>query len=894
MCALTTFLAVFLILPLNWTSPSDPCDPSTTAHCLDLTDYEKTTLAHIRKLINDDDQHIRFRLYFIVLCAWVVNFYTMYLVGIEWRENVCLRRVFYLEADHHGNRKIELEETIGSMTSDDFDEESGAANGNDESQILDRAFNRDPWIPHPEQRDTVPNIELYSVLVHNLPSLPSEVMDSDNQDDIVRFSRRQSMDWQLCVATTFFDHIVPNQPGFSSSVAAVTILPTAPELARAWRKWYVAASALRRLRFIRKLIKNRRHYDIETSSEDDDNISAEISDVSKTSWSDGPHSPSGPTTNAYTNQTNTTAPHFPSRNDDEIGRYYQEVFGAMDDAEVEHQFFKALDYGPEQTAMYIRELAQGAAACCPHGCGEGRLLHADFQELLELEKEVVEAVHQANLVLLDAQKRAAEVNEECKFSDDAELINFEEGKVNNHAPFMHDQARQSSEIEMQQTHMRNLSSGSYGHFRKDSSMSGMENIGQLLPETLAVESNLLVKYNMKIDTGEIDNNNHSEKNGQKMKIETESSRSTPSMHQNIESSKPPLSMYQNNVTPSQPLPPRNISFLKDDRATPKPPPAPTNRHLNQRMSDQSMSNSVHSHHSQPASGTMTRSEMMSTIKESSASVSFPRLPVTQPLSSQQTNRFKSVNMATMSTMRSTKKVAPTVTLNAGGKFVLRQFDNTFEDDVLEESVSSANSPSVKSYNNTLSVFDDSSETSIRSLFPITTQGQSRRRLNSSASQGIVGPPSEQWLQYEKMRETEEKSYGPSPRKNSDDTDNGKDKHPLEKPFSGVWSLFSSYLQGVYSIIFNFVRDLFGFKTVVNNLARENTVAVVTFTSRQAAVAARHCLADGRGAQRWVADDSLPVPPLADAASCDLKTCRGCCRPVTASINKKQKMVRKYT
>lgn len=58
--------------------------------------------------------------------------------------------------------------------------------------------------------------------------------------------------------------------------------------------------------------------------------------------------------------------------------------------------------------------------------------------------------------------------------------------------------------------------------------------------------------------------------------------------------------------------------------------------------------------------------------------------------------------------------------------------------------------------------------------------------------------------------------------------------------------------------------------------------------------ARHCLADGRGANRWTPTEDIPVPPLADAAAGDLKTCRGCCRPVTMTVNSNQQFVRKYS
>ena len=66
------------------------------------------------------------------------------------------------------------------------------------------------------------------------------------------------------------------------------------------------------------------------------------------------------------------------------------------------------------------------------------------------------------------------------------------------------------------------------------------------------------------------------------------------------------------------------------------------------------------------------------------------------------------------------------------------------------------------------------------------------------------------------------------------------------------------------------------KKVVNILAHP-TFAVVTLTSRQAAVAARQCLADGGGLDRWIEIEELPVAPLADAPPCDIMDCRSCCK-----------------
>jgi hypothetical protein len=71
-------------------------------------------------------------------------------------------------------------------------------------------------------------------------------------------------------------------------------------------------------------------------------------------------------------------------------------------------------------------------------------------------------------------------------------------------------------------------------------------------------------------------------------------------------------------------------------------------------------------------------------------------------------------------------------------------------------------------------------------------------------------------------------------------------------------------------------------------------AVVTFTSRQAAIAARQSLADGGAINTWRQVDDIPIAPLADAPPRNIFFCRGCCRPVTLTINYKEKKFRRYT
>jgi hypothetical protein len=80
--------------------------------------------------------------------------------------------------------------------------------------------------------------------------------------------------------------------------------------------------------------------------------------------------------------------------------------------------------------------------------------------------------------------------------------------------------------------------------------------------------------------------------------------------------------------------------------------------------------------------------------------------------------------------------------------------------------------------------------------------------------------------------------------------------------------------------------------IVSNVIGKSTYAVVTFTSRQAAIAARQCLADSSGGvNRWIEIEDIPVPPLADAPAWNIWACRGVCRPVTFTINDHEKRLR---
>ena len=72
-------------------------------------------------------------------------------------------------------------------------------------------------------------------------------------------------------------------------------------------------------------------------------------------------------------------------------------------ADIDYHIFRSLNYGPEQQAVYSREMAQGAAACCPNGCCEGRVRRQPIDRLLQMEEETVQRLENAQYELKCAQ-----------------------------------------------------------------------------------------------------------------------------------------------------------------------------------------------------------------------------------------------------------------------------------------------------------------------------------------------------------------------------------------------------------------------------------------------------------------------------------------------------------
>lgn len=245
-----TLFGVGVILPLNYTAQCFTEEEKALYDCTEignytLTNFEQTTIHNIPVLIPvysdvegdvdnsvwaaifgfsgkifDRERSILLgRLYATVAFSWLLIWYTIRLMKKEWVDALAMRRVYYLEGTHWENRVAELNET--SLNVEDSDEDEVGEEERPGALARRRRINkrrkgrkkkteeaprREAFLPHPEQRETVPNIELYSVLVGNIPSLPSEVADSEDLQSMGLAKHAMgSIDWQLAVTvSTFF------------------------------------------------------------------------------------------------------------------------------------------------------------------------------------------------------------------------------------------------------------------------------------------------------------------------------------------------------------------------------------------------------------------------------------------------------------------------------------------------------------------------------------------------------------------------------------------------------------------------------------------------------------------------------------------------------------------
>jgi len=385
-CVVQTILAMLILFPLNWTSwcynnrpePGEEdndwgsicgmgsSDNNSTSDYYNMTDYVRTTISNIPSLsgvkdqVNQDvlSEEEPWRLYLVAIVTWITSYYTIRLIRHEWVTMIAMRRSYYLEAQHHDEYKDDLR----SVKRLDLDRVRRRNAGhrediqNSNGVLADGESRRDAWIPDPGEACTVPNIELYSLLVKNIPDNPEDVLSAAD----IESGLYESVDWQLELIRSFFHQCIPAQPGYSSSVAAITVLPEPTKIAEAWRKWYKAKAALRRLAYVRAVIADK--FSVDNTVKYQYGSYVDMIDVDQ---------------------------------DHETLTAFESVQG------------QSLTFGPSQNSIYQREVAQGASNCCPYGCCQERLHFLEVEDLQEIEQKLLTVAAESSLGLRRAQTRAA-------------------------------------------------------------------------------------------------------------------------------------------------------------------------------------------------------------------------------------------------------------------------------------------------------------------------------------------------------------------------------------------------------------------------------------------------------------------------------------------------------
>ncbi|KAL7557538.1 hypothetical protein ACA910_019251 [Epithemia clementina (nom. ined.)] len=846
---------------------------------------------------------------------------------------------------------------------------------------------RDPWIPHPEQRDTVSNIQLYSVLVGGLPSLPDFTNDSatvgnqttsgaeSNIHNKPKTNDNRMIDWQLALTAAFFDHCVPNQPGFSSSVAAVTLLPSSKAIAAAWSKWYKAAAQLRRLKFIRAQIAKRLHYFYYNFDDEDDDDADEDKDCSSngvdqdeynstgenskksqqrrrrgSNLTDGAsHSLGGVSANGYTLDDNNSLPRPIYQSSDQNQAYFRQVtggneFGAFlpaalaiperppdDDygnnqnncdgdyvtnsgdhnslcnhsqdnnknnrEETEEQMLQALldnQFGPEQTAIYSREVAQSAAACCPNGCWEGAVLHATIDELLELEREAAANVHRANVELYKARQQALyrqqDLHSTLPFQalDPNMAVDADPNNGGNNDGGRGQSRRasttstgvpatiQTSPKPSSSQAQQNPGAFDTNDLVRNNSMLSLPDILDVHPETWKAEVMVGDSSSLMMDHSASTNNSRSASSHRHHQQKTMTDHEQQAQLRNfLEKSQP---SFGDDSSGKRMMRPPIVSRVKSAPMTRDRLPSDLTLEgelLFQKTAQQQRRESLQHGYTQRRMGSFPLPQTQAhwlpcndrsfgMIEESSSSTSLGR----KKMDKQQEKREKNNRSSTPTykedfDLQQTKRSGSSSTTDSAS---IEEKDEQQLDNVESglESISTHDA-TMESNNNkivTVEEVEPSKWEKVQSIVASTRKAMyfsrlSRRMLNSQNARSILPTHHE--------------------------------------AISGIWRWpsFHDLLISAQSRA-KAATQYITKQTEVMDLSRESSYAVVTFTSRQAALAARHCLADARGGtERWKTDEELPIPPLADAAAWDLCVCRNCCRPVAITIDSRQKNWRHY-
>lgn len=962
---LAAILYVLIVLPVYQTAQC-----SVVGGDLDLpkciqqnfTAYQRLTIENVAYDLLEEDESItdfyRFftgkflaRLYTVVVVSWIISGYTCVLLEREWRDILAMRRVYYLEADHWSDRNAELQETLLREERETLD---GSMNREKEAE-KNYAKTRDPWIHHPEQPDTVPNVELYSVLVGGLPGLPTEA--SLLEDVKAVFSRKQSIDWQLAVTSAFFDHCVPNQPGFSSSVAAVTILPAANQITEAWKHWHKTAARVRKLRFVRREIAKRKKAEERRSQTDvpygDDTLDQQsVPQSSRSLYGKlkGKHKSAdsfdeqsvppqsnrsmyGKLKRNYTKKDKKEKKEKKKekkRNkkkkknskmrpsvyieSDEKTKYFSEVLGNTDDLDVEKNLLHALKLGPEQTAVYSREFAQGAASLAPYGWNEAKVRRASLSELLVMEKIALNAVQEASNALREAQEKIAKDDIDDEVCDDKHLTDLMVSATT--------AGRNASSTQGDQEYVETENRKSWlDFFTKTSTSNAVErkNNGSISNGGSNTNRRSLIQ-NLEVIAPPPDRSNTgSSRNERRIQGEEQTRTSLVSLddlgleaglflEQKILSSGHAQHMPRHALKRSKSLDDASLFDVEEE---------------SDELSLESTEDDIVFHRRAPVRRSKSNDDVdiMQRQLRAKSSLDYDKLGYELP-GAISNSRTKSImeKIAIQNERRNQirDRLSSISKSNDDGKITVQRKPSFSDIETIEvtnvESKNSwaSNGGTVQHAGRSrIHSIDESSNTSSK-MFGSDTHSI-RGAPQSMKNFSMAGEDANFTLDFEekaglRKRQTATKLRRPSITANekwtkviqiANESSSRRNKNEKSESIeSGSYSLFTFHsFRARMVILLKNVFDPSKWQSrsaeIVDpfQLAGESTFAVVTFTSRQAAVAARHLLADSRGTDRWNAVSEIPAPPLADAPVFNLSSFRGCVRPVTVSINDRGKMIR---
>ncbi|KAG7350004.1 ureide permease [Nitzschia inconspicua] len=301
----------------------------------------------------------------VVIDCVILYIYTCYLLWHEWVDNLALRRVYFWEAGHRRIKELREITAIQNVIPQD------------ESQR-----NLPPYLPDPELRDTPPSSRL---------------------------------EREMVATTKFFDECVPAQPRLSSSVAAVTIIPDANRVAKAWMKRYKIETKLRRLRLIRSIIRHKMEMESDGTTDMYDS-SAHIIKRSQKNAVNVPtthHSVDVSATESGTvRQTSaafsTTVPLAPNHGESESEYIPMLAPGIKASGETVLEEIRDFLY---QDFDVKAEYSQSSSNPCLYGVSPKLLFFKSIEELQQMEEDLWVELREANGDLNDARLHAIEHNE---------------------------------------------------------------------------------------------------------------------------------------------------------------------------------------------------------------------------------------------------------------------------------------------------------------------------------------------------------------------------------------------------------------------------------------------------------------------------------------------------